>query len=763
MKTIAQRLTCGLTLASAGFCMALLMTPQAMAESRILAVVDLGSSPSNGTPDGCDDLLWHDFATGEVVVHYLNDDGVSVRNVIGSISDIDLLAAGNGYFSSDAIVVNDEGTGGIGLEATMNVVGPIAEVSMLDAGRDYVNGQALTVTNPDDVGGSDFSAIVLTADGGVGAGQVAKVKVADGGRGYTPGSALALIALPPNGDINDAAIATVFVGADGTVQDEDSATPPLLVESGTGFITTPQWTISGDQPFDPANRAVIQAVLFGGIDSVFILDSGTGYTGDPEFQVGDGSAGALAQFTTSRGPGPIESVTVSQPGRNYALAPTVTVDSVAGGGASFEVPINTEGPGALSSDSSDAPLLVGGPGWQVTGGDLDGDGDNDLIWRNAAREETHLWFMEDGQQIDAGLVPANASARWKIIGTGDFDVDGDEEIFWFDRLLGRCAIWDIIHVQGQPELWLGPSTTYAGWVPNRDWAPFAVQEITSVHEGPEILWGNMDTGAVAIRMRYRDNPGYVEHAMYAQTPSGERVEAGEAWLPRHQGDLDANGRRDDIFWHNQETGDTAVWRMHLNVLIQSDVVRFEGAPANTNYTPVGVGHFSPDTESGQSEVHHANVFWRQNLTHNTVSWQMDRTQGGGGSAAADDDVHNSVGDYDDTTPLARPYDVFQAMRLTVEGIGQVLTRPADGGNGGGNGGDLDGGDGGGGNANYDINTFVATNPATWPEGVNSGDEMIAWIGQNVSADDPNTWPDSVTNEAEFENWLIQTTLVLASL
>ena len=58
---------------------------------------------------------------------------------------------------------------------------------------------------------------------------------------------------------------------------------------------------------------------------------------------------------------------------------------------------------------------------------------------------------------------------------------------------------------------------------------------------------------------------------------------------------------------------------------------------------------------------------------------------------------------------------------------------------------------------------MATNPATWPEGVNSGDEMIAWIGQNVSADDPNTWPDSVTNEAEFENWLIQTTLVLASL
>ena len=148
MKTLAQRLTCGLPLASASLCPAMLMTPQTMAESRILAVADFGSSPTNDTPDGCDDLLWHDFETGEVIIHYLNDDGVSVRNVIGSISDIELVSPGNGYFSSDSIVVDDEGTGGIGLAATLNVVGPIAAVTMLDAGRDYVNGEPLVVTNP---------------------------------------------------------------------------------------------------------------------------------------------------------------------------------------------------------------------------------------------------------------------------------------------------------------------------------------------------------------------------------------------------------------------------------------------------------------------------------------------------------------------------------------------------------------------------------------------------------------------------------------
>ena len=59
---------------------------------------------------------------------------------------------------------------------------------------------------------------------------------------------------------------------------------------------------------------------------------------------------------------------------------------------------------------------------------------------------------------------------------------------------------------------------------------------------------------------------------------------------------------------------------------------------------------------------------------------MDRTQGGGGSAAADD-VHNSVGDYDDTTSLTRPYSIFQAILLDVQGITQILTRLADGGNG----------------------------------------------------------------------------------
>ena len=332
----------------------------------------------------------------------------------------------------------------------------------------------------------------------------------------------------------------------------------------------------GDQPVDPANRAVIQAVLFGGIDSVFILDSAATDTREiPSFR---SEMAPTVRWPTSPLHGQIEFVTVTQPGRNYALAPTVSVESEAGGiGASFTVPINLEGPGALTSEVSDAPLLVGGPGWQATGGDLDGDGDNDIIWRHAGRQETHLWFMEGGKQIDAGLVPANAAARWKIIGTGDFDNDGDDEIYWFDRLLGRSAIWDIDYVPGQLDQWLGPKTTYAGWVPQPRLGTFAIQDITEVHDGPEILWGNMDNGAVAIRMRNPQLMMSVQHAMHARTVFGERAHAGGCWFPKHQADMDANGRRDDIFWHNQITGDTAVWRMSLNVLIESDAVRFEGA------------------------------------------------------------------------------------------------------------------------------------------------------------------------------------------
>ena len=82
---------------------------------KLVATGDFGANSSDGTPDGCTALLWWNRRTGSVMIHYMNDDGVTVKNIIGSIDQINVLTGGSGYYSSDVLEIDDSGTGGLSL------------------------------------------------------------------------------------------------------------------------------------------------------------------------------------------------------------------------------------------------------------------------------------------------------------------------------------------------------------------------------------------------------------------------------------------------------------------------------------------------------------------------------------------------------------------------------------------------------------------------------------------------------------------------
>jgi hypothetical protein len=69
------------------------------------------------------------------------------------------------------------------------------------------------------------------------------------------------------------------------------------------------------------------------------------------------------------------------------------------------------------------------PGWTVIGtGDFDGDGFDDILWRKDTGDLA-IWLMQGAtikQAHGFGLIHTD----WSVALTGDFDFDGKSDILW---------------------------------------------------------------------------------------------------------------------------------------------------------------------------------------------------------------------------------------------------------------------------------------------------------------------------------------------
>ena len=496
-----------------------------------------------------------------------------------------------------------------------------------------------------------------------------------------------------------------------------------FVERGSGFTSTPTVFNPAEASEDPAE---FQAVLYGGInpDPVILqgllTSNGSGYEQDPVFQIGDGTQGTGARIIAARGPGPVDSVRVDDPGANYAVAPDAAINDTSeiggvdddGTGASLIAIINENGPRPVMMEGSSRPINVS-LGWHPYGGDFDGDGDNDIFWYSYRNKSAALWIMEAGSVIDKGyMLFGGISDTWRVAGVGDFNLDSIPEVFFHNRFSGATAVWNINYVPGEPKLWLGAGSGYGQRVRNTDWAPFAVSDITSGHEGAEVFWHNDYTGAPAIWLLNQANPRGSYESRYITTPDGSRAHASEGWLARDLGDFDGNGVAGDILWHNIDDGEAAIWLMNFQLLRESELIDYQGQPAITDWTPVAAGGFTTDLN-----VPFSNVYLRQaDNPHATMGWQMIREIISG--LDLDDDPQNSI-EYLDVGLILSPFDIFQVIEFDANGTVSAIPMPpsefeddsssSDSSSSGSSGsGDSDDG--------FNIDDFDINDPSTWPSG-----------------------------------------------
>jgi Leucine-rich repeat (LRR) protein len=81
--------------------------------------------------------------------------------------------------------------------------------------------------------------------------------------------------------------------------------------------------------------------------------------------------------------------------------------------------------------------------WQIVGtGDFNNDTHVDILWRNSVSGSNVVWYMNGAQWIGSAEVLGVSDPNWQIVGAADFNKDGNVDILWrYNGSGGYNVVW----------------------------------------------------------------------------------------------------------------------------------------------------------------------------------------------------------------------------------------------------------------------------------------------------------------------------------
>ena len=126
-------------------------------------------------------------------------------------------------------------------------------------------------------------------------------------------------------------------------------------------------------------------------------------------------------------------------------------------------------------------------GWQVVGlGDLNADGNADLVWRNTTTGQNSAWLMNGGAIANYAWLPTVTDQAWVVNGIGDLDGDGKADLVWRNFSTGDNIAW----------LMNGSTLAAYAWLPavaNFSWRLVALADLDRDLRA-DLVWRNTSTG-----------------------------------------------------------------------------------------------------------------------------------------------------------------------------------------------------------------------------------------------------------------------------
>jgi hypothetical protein len=232
--------------------------------------------------------------------------------------------------------------------------------------------------------------------------------------------------------------------------------------------------------------------------------------------------------------------------------------------------------------------------WVIAGtGDFNGDRKPDLIWSNKVTGQRILWLMNG---ITGGFVPTsavdlgNVDINWVVVGTADFNDDGQTDIIWQNTATGERFIW------------LMSATSHIGGatlgIVDLAWSIAAVGDFDRDGQA-DILWQNTITGERFIW--FMSGSSHVGGVHLGAVDS--------SWAIVAAGDFDDDGQV-DILWQNTTTGARFVWFMDGSSHVGGDTL----GTVDPDWSIVAVADFNGDG--------YPDILWQNTVTGLRYLWSM---------------------------------------------------------------------------------------------------------------------------------------------
>ena len=184
--------------------------------------------------------------------------------------------------------------------------------------------------------------------------------------------------------------------------------------------------------------------------------------------------------------------------------------------------------------------------WAISGtADFNGNGTDDLIWRNFRTGANRIWLMNGTERKAVRNVESETNTNWYIGGVGDANADGVPDLYWRNDRSGTNGIWylnDDFSVSAKVVI---------GGQDNPDWQMVAVDDMNN-DDVSDIIWRNRTTGTNGVWLMGGEVGQNTEEIVTLDE------ELNPDWTIRGTGDFNSDGNA-DLIWRNNANGNNGVW------------------------------------------------------------------------------------------------------------------------------------------------------------------------------------------------------------